>query len=49
MQRVGQIAVDVDHQLGDLVADAGAIGLANCARANDDQQFRLGHRIVAAD
>ena len=46
---VGEIAVDVDDVLRLLVADAGAVGLAHRARADDDQQLGFGHGVVAAD
>jgi hypothetical protein len=49
MQRVIEIAVDVDDRLRLFVTNAGAIGLAHRARADGDQQFGLGHRIIAAD
>jgi hypothetical protein len=49
MQRVGKIAVDVDHGLCILVADPRTIGLAYGTRAHHDQQFGFAHRIVSAD
>ena len=49
MKSVGKVAVDVDHGLRILVADAGAIRLADGARAHDDQKFGVCHGKIAAD
>ena len=45
MKRVAKIAVDIDHGLRILVADAGTIRLADGARADDNQKFGRGQRV----
>ncbi len=49
MRNIRNIAIDVDDVLCGFVSNAGAIGLADRARSDHDDQFRIPHRIVAAD
>ena len=49
MKGIGKVAVDVDHGLRVLVADAGTIRLTDGARADDNQEFGFCHRKIAAD
>jgi hypothetical protein len=49
VKRVAKIAVDIDHGLRILVADAGTIRLADGARADDNQKFGFRHSKISAD
>src|SRR5258708_10651495 len=49
MRNIRNIAIDVDDVLCGFVSNAGAIGLADRARSDHDDQFRIPPRIVAPD